>query len=1123
MTQLETFDQCSLKDNPHLIGTVERTHSDFNTHEPLDDLLIIAHAPVGPPILTQFLVTGAPERGYVFVAWADEALGHSLVAESQLNLIDRPLTIGDTVKRHADDAMIGTVISVSEHYTLQPICWEDARGTVRFKGNIAAPDGTCDDEAFNKDPRGKCGPECTHTLKSGTSHVSPHLLLYDIPGEELKKADDFYGGDYVIHQDWLGEVREAISDVVLQLSDQSLVMVDDSGDLELLVVDSGNPLVALPEHDGFRKPDIVSYNRGLATIPPAHLNRGQFVVTSNKNIQLGRWIHGGPSNAPAQGHIIDIRTRFLDVNWLVPNIQDPTCTSKPPSNGVRVYENLSTFRQQKELRPRKDVVYYDRGRRPSTSTSKSGSSITEGQEVHVGDHVRFRDLSGAALKYQDPNGKNGHFRKIPREAFEGFDMNEFKIVCSRQASTVRWQDQTITKELSTSLLPYSAPDYEICPGEIVALKEETEQISKSDPFVGGTAYNEIKYLQGGYDLRLRKVGVVQAVDANERLASIRWFSDAFCDLISEGNVLKSGSRVGPISDEVEEVSIYEIMTHPALLRHRREIVIVPSALDGLGETVNKLWAPYASSGHTGACALSYLRPWHLPSVVEYLSGALEPISKHILPRASTTQIRNRRNDRIARSDDWVGEIVDLGLDGLVTVRLGATPECREIRVPLHMILMIVDSPAYDDVDDAGSAGSEFIDDLEDWASDESPIEETIEYEGGQRLDDDSDDSMWSTDEDNETVEAKNLDTDGDVDMDDHMANEMPKSDPERALPPATSTVNSQQLLTESVSQIISISSCLTERPPQFDVLSGSPPVDFIPNTSTPSINGSMMRRIRKEHKILLSSLPSNIYVRSFESRLDLFRCLIFGPENTPYEYAPFVIDLSLPSNFPSSPPHAYFHSWTHGLGRVNPNLYEEGKICLSLLGTWPGKSPDENWSEKASLLQILVSLMGLVLVKDPFFNEAGFDTFKGQGEYGTEARLYTEKAFVMARGFVKHALKNGVAGMEDVLAWNYLSPTIDRGLGNESTKREEMLSKVISRAHSLIQYATVSTSGASSSTSLPNRSVTTTDLTDGAGDPSSNEAFLPVLSKGAIAMLRKTIIALEKIQREAAASTTTNT
>lgn len=47
------------------------------------------------------------------------------------------------------------------------------------------------------------------------------------------------------------------------------------------------------------------------------------------------------------------------------------------------------------------------------------------------------------------------------------------------------------------------------------------------------------------------------------------------------------------------------------------------------------------------------------------------------------------------------------------------------------------------------------------------------------------------------------------------------------------------------------------------------------------------------------------------------------------------------------------------------NLYEEGKVCLSILGTWAGDR-NETWSAaRSSLLQALVSIQGLVLVKEP--------------------------------------------------------------------------------------------------------------------------------------------------------------
>lgn len=45
----------------------------------------------------------------------------------------------------------------------------------------------------------------------------------------------------------------------------------------------------------------------------------------------------------------------------------------------------------------------------------------------------------------------------------------------------------------------------------------------------------------------------------------------------------------------------------------------------------------------------------------------------------------------------------------------------------------------------------------------------------------------------------------------------------------------------------------------------------------------------------------------------------------------------------------YYHS--HGL-RVNPNLYDTGYVCLSLLNTWDGR-PEESWRPATStLLQV---------------------------------------------------------------------------------------------------------------------------------------------------------------------------
>ena len=163
---------------------------------------------------------------------------------------------------------------------------------------------------------------------------------------------------------------------------------------------------------------------------------------------------------------------------------------------------------------------------------------------------------------------------------------------------------------------------------------------------------------------------------------------------------------------------------------------------------------------------------------------------------------------------------------------------------------------------------------------------------------------------------------------------------------------------------------LSDPPLSFDILDGTAPSSHHFSSSTARPEGPQLRRILKEHKILRSSLPDGVFVRTWEASLDLLRVLILGPLDTPYEYAPFVIDFSL-ENFPQQAPQAFFHSWTDGSGPVNPNLYENGKICLSLLGTWPGDDKQETWTPgKSTILQVLVSILGLVLVREPYYSES---------------------------------------------------------------------------------------------------------------------------------------------------------
>ncbi|KAJ3246648.1 Baculoviral IAP repeat-containing protein 6, partial [Borealophlyctis nickersoniae] len=133
-----------------------------------------------------------------------------------------------------------------------------------------------------------------------------------------------------------------------------------------------------------------------------------------------------------------------------------------------------------------------------------------------------------------------------------------------------------------------------------------------------------------------------------------------------------------------------------------------------------------------------------------------------------------------------------------------------------------------------------------------------------------------------------------------------------------------------------------------------------------------------ETATLSTSLPCNeassVFIRVDEGKMDAMKCLITGPEGTPYSNGCFEFDIAFPDDYPAVPPKVNFKTTGGGTVRFNPNLYAEGKVCLSLLGTWAG-APSEMWQEGANqstLLQVLMSIQSMILVDEPYYNEPGY-------------------------------------------------------------------------------------------------------------------------------------------------------
>jgi ubiquitin-conjugating enzyme E2 O len=1183
--QFELFDTCVLKDEPSLIGTVLRTYHDFNSHDPIANCLIISHVPVPDGILQSFLVFGVPPKGYVFIRFARQEFGHSLVSERDVHLVSRTFAIGDNVKRQAGDAMIGTVVSISDSYVLEPICSMTQNNSYQQQQQRRPFD-------FHTGFR-NCNETCTSRLPPYVYHPLRHVLLYDVPGDELKGADDYQPGDYCIEQNYLGVVQDNDIDAVLMLDNNTVVMVENAWELELVVPNFDRPLVALPELDESRRPDVIAYHvGGKAFIPTEHLSRGQFVTTNHRNLRNGRWLHGhyDPTCSP-QGHVLDVRTRRAHIKWLCPNVYASSTFGDRAPSALRPYDNLSSYNNRRDLRRTKGLSVLDRGQRPPRALeNKCSLPISTGQDLEAGDQVRFRDQSGAFVKYQG-NG-HGQYNRVMKDVTFGFDMNEFIVFFSKQRVRIQWQDGSETEEPSVILKPYLMPEQELCPGDIVTLKEGSSQVAVGHSEACATAFNEMIYFQGDYILRPEKVGVVQSVDARERLVRIRWFVKPSVRLLQQGNVLQRGAYFGPVSDDVEDISLYEIMAHPTLMRKRRDIVILPPQKPRLDALQLMSWYPSHVEGERfGPALLSWIQPPPGIDLYRYMREVAKPLAERDLNDPGSTY-----GTEHLHTPDWVGEILDLGLDGLLTIRLCGLPNSEQIRVPWERVLTIVDEEGVVEFPPGGWDAFE-EEEIEDdqYLSDGSiisAIEETIEYEGGQRIDDnESGDEGWSTDvDDGKSSNIGILPTDHDpMDVDTSVApttdevqqredvhmkgNSLEKDTDQRQetvpilgppqpqqtpFSPPAETNSTSPLRTPTIcnpqrpsitSDLIGLASSQTTSPPSFLVLDTPPPSDQFtgpkPTLTTASHSPTFLRRLHREHRILSTSLPPyQIYIRTYESRLDLLRTLILGPADTPYESAPFLIDLYLPPNYPAVPPVAHFHSWTSGLGRINPNLYEEGKICLSLLGTWPGRGKGEadTWTEKANLLQVMLSLMGLVLVTKPFYNEAGFEGYEADGAYKVESLMYSEKAYVMARGFVRYALLEPVVGLEDVLAWLYLpkprhqhqrsaqqadveAMEVD---SDEDTKGKEVVPTSPNNATQIEPSSSFSPPPSSQHHPRPNllpkllhrakalmdRSSACTgderdELVDGEGNRNA-EAFMRPLSQGAVVMLRRHLEVLER-------------
>ena len=143
-------------------------------------------------------------------------------------------------------------------------------------------------------------------------------------------------------------------------------------------------------------------------------------------------------------------------------------------------------------------------------------------------------------------------------------------------------------------------------------------------------------------------------------------------------------------------------------------------------------------------------------------------------------------------------------------------------------------------------------------------------------------------------------------------------------------------------------------------------------------------RLIGEYSNLQNSLPieftNSIFARADKDNIDKMVAIIFGSEGTPYSSGAFIYEIKFGDNYPNNPPHVEIVSTGNGEVRFNPNLYNTGKVCLSLLGTWRG-TQGESWNPKISTIyQVLLSIQSIIMSEFVYFNEPGYESKLGTSE-----------------------------------------------------------------------------------------------------------------------------------------------
>ena len=141
-------------------------------------------------------------------------------------------------------------------------------------------------------------------------------------------------------------------------------------------------------------------------------------------------------------------------------------------------------------------------------------------------------------------------------------------------------------------------------------------------------------------------------------------------------------------------------------------------------------------------------------------------------------------------------------------------------------------------------------------------------------------------------------------------------------------------------------------------------------------------RVMNDYVDFIKNKPDGIYLWVEKTNIFQQYALIIGPENTPYFGGNYFFNIKFPDNYPEQPPEVKMMTINNKV-RFNPNLYQCGKVCLSILGTWSGPG----WKPIMNIRLVLNSIRSL-MGEFPIQNEPGLEKVKPEDISSIEYNLY---------------------------------------------------------------------------------------------------------------------------------------